>query len=181
MRARFASMLLAAIVVAATATTWAWAQSTPQSAPPIRHAANEEVPDALIGTWLMNPAKSKYAGTAPKSLTRSFDFTRDGELLVSYVSVAQSGAKTIGHWAVSLDGKWSPEFTREWGAIPFMMISMKKIDDHTFDWSYGRWGRVLGVGGWKLSDDGKTLTQTVTTTNAQGQKTTNIVVYDKQE
>jgi hypothetical protein len=39
----------------------------------------------------------------------------------------------------------------------------------------------LGTGGWSLSKDGKTLTQTVTTTNAQGQKSTNIVVYDRQE
>jgi hypothetical protein len=166
------------LVIAATVAS---AQSVPSPNPPPRRAANEEAPDSLIGTWVMNPAKSKYAGTAPKSLTRSFDYTRDGEVLVSYVSVAQTGAKTIGHWAVSLDGKWCPEFTREWGAIPFMMISMKKVGERTFDWSYARWGRVLGMGGWTVSEDGKTLTQTVTTTSAQGEKLTNIVVYDKQE
>jgi hypothetical protein len=157
------------------------AQPVQQAGPPVRRDASEAAPDRLIGTWILNLAKSKYAGPAPKSLTRSFDYTREGEILVSYVSVAASGIKTVGHWAVSLDGKWCPEFTRDWGATPFMMISMKKIDDDTFDWSYARWGRVLGTGGWSLSKDGKTLNQTVTTTNAQGQKSTNIVVYDRQE
>jgi len=154
---------------------------TGEGGPQMRRSAVEQAPEALIASWTMNPTKSKYQGAAPRSLVRSFDYTRDGAILVSYVSVAQNGLKTIGHWAVTLDGQWAPEFTRDWGATPFMMISLKKIDDRSLDWAYGRWGQVLGKGGWLLSADGRTLTQTVTMTNAQGQKITNVVVYDKQE
>lgn len=147
-----------------------------------QRAGNEEAPDALIGSWVLNVGKSAYAGPPPMSGGRSFDYTRDGLVLCVYETVNASGARSLGHWYATLDGKeYNPDFLRRSGATPNMMIALKKTDDYTIDISLKQNGRVVQTGAFKLSSDGKTLTQTLTGTNPQGQRTTNIAVFDKQE
>src|SRR5689334_12423426 len=62
-------------------------------------AVRAQAPDPMIGTWILNLAKSHYdPGTAPKSETRSFDFSQDGKILCTFHRVSAQGTRSFGHW-----------------------------------------------------------------------------------
>lgn len=155
------------------------AQNVQQGSQSVRRDAREEAPDALMGTWILNVSKSRYAGQPPKSQRRDFDYTRDGLLLCTYTTVSASGGLTFGHWATTLDGKFYQNFLRSSGATPYSMIAHKRTDDYTIEIVNKQNGRILQTGAYTLSKDGKTLNQTLTATNAQGQRSTNVAVFDK--
>ena len=71
-----------------------------------------------------------------------------------------------------LDGKPNPN-----GAD---MISVKKIDDYTYEATTKQKGKVLTVTKNVISKDGKTRTATATGKNAQGQTVNNTIVWEKQ-
>ena len=73
---------------------------------------------------------------------------------------------------VLLDGKRDPN-----GAD---MISVRRIDDFTFETTTRLKGKTLVVTKNVISKDGKTRTQTTTGMNAQGKPVNNTVVYDRQ-
>ena len=53
-----------------------------------RRDAREIAPEALIGTWVLNVARSTYtSGSPPESQVRNFDYTRDGMILCHGVTV----------------------------------------------------------------------------------------------
>jgi hypothetical protein len=60
------------------------------------------------------------------------------------------------------------------------MISVRKIDDFTFETTTRLKGKTLVVTKNVISKDGKTRTQTTTGMNAQGKPVNNTVVYDRQ-
>src|SRR6187402_1162137 len=69
--------------------------------------------DPIIGTWIRNASKSKYRPGAqpPKSHSRTFDYTRDGLILVTFESEDMQGTRAIAHWYMGLDGKPYPEYS----------------------------------------------------------------------
>jgi hypothetical protein len=80
-----------------------------------------------------------------------------------------------------MDGKEIAEYTRSAGAAPIgNKLSHRKVDAHTFESTIMEGGRVQQTGTWVVSADGRTLTQTLKGTNAQGQPTRRVRVYDKQ-
>ena len=141
--------------------------------------------DPLIGTWHLNVPKSTYPGTPPKSQVRTFDYTRDGLILVAYETVNAQGNRSFAHWYLSVDGKEHPEFSRATGATPTFWLSGKVIDANTKE---VRDRRVDAEGRPPLvimytiavSPDGQTLTMTAKSTNAEGKPTVTVAVYDKQ-
>ena len=60
------------------------------------------------------------------------------------------------------------------------MISVKKIDDFSFESTSKLKGKALTVAKSVISRDGKTRTVTTTGKNAQGQTVNNTAVYEKQ-
>jgi hypothetical protein len=147
--------------------------------------AADSAKDPLIGTWLLNVAKSTYPGTPPKSQVRTFDYTRDGLILVAYETVNAQGARSFAHWYLSLDGKDQLEFSRATGATPTFWLAGKVIDANTKE---VRDRRVEAEGRPPLvimytvavSADGQTLTMTAKSTTAEGKPTVTVAVYDKQ-
>ena len=91
--------------------------------PGVTLAADSAKDPPLIGTWLLNVAKSTYPGTPPKSQVRTFDYTRDGLILVAYETVNAQGARSFAHWYLSLDGKDQLEFSRATGATPTFWLA----------------------------------------------------------
>ncbi len=145
-------------------------------------AADTPAKDPLIGTWSLNLAKSTYAkGQPPKDSTRTFDYTRDGLILVTLHNVPAQGPEFFAHWYLSLDGKDYPEFQRAIGAQPSLWIQITPIDAYTKELV----GRKLENGVMtitdrftlKVSPDAKILT--VTYEDADGKPSGNVVVYDK--
>ena len=66
------------------------------------------------------------------------------------------------------------------GSERYYAVSLKRIDDHTSELALKKSGMVLTSAKRTLSKDGKVMTLTITGTNAKGEKTNNVAVYDKQ-
>ena len=148
-----------------------------------RRDAREIAPEALIGTWVLNVARSTYTtGSPPQSRVRNFDYTRDGMILCHSVIVSANGNTSVVHWATTLDGVEHPEYTRRQGSTVAALIGFKKKDERTFGITVRRHGDLTLTGEYKLSEDGNTLTQTLNNTTPDGQVTgrARVAVYEKQ-
>ena len=66
----------------------------------MRRDARETAPEALIGTWELNVARSTYTGGArpPQSQVRNFDYTYDAMILCHGVTVNANGNRSEFHW-----------------------------------------------------------------------------------
>src|SRR5262249_43500944 len=103
--------------------------------------AAEDGKDPLMGTWTFNPEKSSFGfrhspksdNQQPKSITKAFDYKRDGLILCTYDTVYANGERSHIHWFLGLDGKEYPEFLREKGATPQFYLTTKVVDRYTKD------------------------------------------------
>ena len=132
--------------------------------------------DPTVGTWKLDTAKSKYSpGPAPKSATITYEETADGIKRMGE-SVDADGNKTSFEYTAKYDDKDYPVT----GSDTIDMIALKRINDHTTEATLKKSGKVVSTARRVVSKDGKTLTLTITGTNAKGQKMKNIAVYEKQ-
>lgn len=133
--------------------------------------------DPLNGTWELNLAKSKFdPGPGPKSQTRTYEVTGHTEKLSSK-GVDSEGKPTAVEFTASYDGKDYPVT----GLPNVETISVKRIDDHTFESTQKKAGKVVATGTRVISKDGKTLTSTTKGTNAKGEAFNNTMVFDKKK
>jgi hypothetical protein len=58
--------------------------------------------------------------------------------------------------------------------------AIKQIDEHNYDLTVKKGGKVTMTGKGVVSADGKTRTVTISGTNAAGAKVESVAVYDKQ-
>ncbi len=131
--------------------------------------------DPIIGTWELNLAKSKYTpGPPPKSQTRTYEVAGQG---VKYTvkGVDAEGKPTLAQFTANYDGNDYPVT----GSQNFDTIVLKRIDAFTSENTRKKAGKVVGTGTSVVSKDGKVLTATSKGTNAQGQPTTSVTVWDK--
>jgi hypothetical protein len=132
--------------------------------------------DNWLGTWKVDLAKSQYSpGPAPKSYMLTFEETPDGIKLTSDGVLADD---SVIHttYVSRFDGKDVP-----WEGNPDAdTASAKKLDDNSYMNSWKRGGKTFMTAKAVVSADGKTLTVTVTGTNAKGEAVKNTVVYNKQ-
>jgi hypothetical protein len=132
--------------------------------------------DPAIGTWKLDAAKSKYTpGPAPKSATITYEETADG-IKRTGESVDAEGKTGSFSYTAKYDGKEYPVT----GSDLYDMISIKRINEHTYEATLKKAGQVVSTAHRAVSKDGKVMTVTMTGTNAKGQKTKNIAVYEKQ-
>ncbi len=141
--------------------------------------AQTESRDPLIGTWTLNAEKSVFGGNAPPptSLTRTFDYTKDGLMLVTLETVNARGRSFL-HWYLGFDGKEYPEYSRESGAKPTYWLSAKVIDPYTkevIDRVADQDEPFLMIT-FAVSKDGETMTMTYKDMDGT---LGNVVVYDK--
>jgi len=147
-------------------------------------AARVSAEDMRAGTWKLNIAKSKFSpGPPPKGPnTQKIESVENGSQLVADGVNAQ-GQKTHNEYTVKYDGKDYPQHPTIDG-MPDPngadTISVKKIDDRTYEVTTKRKGEVLATIKDVISSDGKTRTATITGKNAQGQAVNTVVVYEKQ-
>ena len=142
---------------------------------PVRLPA--QATDPASGTWKLNLATSKYdpANLAPKSGTGKVEAI-EGGLKFTNDGVDSAGKPTHNEWSGKYDGKDNPvkgDPTRD-------TASLKKIDAYTYEIISKQAGKVTTTNRAVYARDGKSRTQTITGTNAQGQKINNVVVSDKQ-
>jgi hypothetical protein len=140
-------------------------------------AATLVAADPTVGTWKLNTAKSKYSpGPAPKSATITYEETADGIKRMGE-SIDADGNKTSFEYTAKYDGKDYPVS----GSDRYDAIALKRLNDHTVESTLKKSGKVVTTARRVVSKkDGKTMTLTITVTNAKGQKMKNLAVYEKQ-
>lgn len=132
--------------------------------------------DPFVGTWKMNPAKSKYkVGTAPKEQTVTI--TEAGsDISVKVSGTAADGSKiSVGYSIPSAGGAGKMESTAYDG------VSSKRISATEREMSYMKGGKSVYTAHSKLSTDGNSLTVAAKGLGAMGQPVDANVVYDKQK
>ena len=137
--------------------------------------APAQTKDAVIGTWVLNLAKSTYdPGPAPKSATRTYSMS--GTMVKSVVvSVDAAGKSTTGGYTAAYDGKDYPLT----GNATADMISLKRVNGNTVDASLTKGGKEMSHSHRVTAMDGKTMTITTTGTGAKGEKINNVTVFDR--
>jgi hypothetical protein len=131
---------------------------------------------AFVGTWKLNPAKSKYSpGPTPKSQTAVIDSV-DGGMKVVSDRVEADGKTVHFEWTAKFDGK---DYAVK-GDPSRDTVSVKKVDDYNLEITSKKAGKVSTTIKAVYAKDGKTRVETVTGTNAQGQAVNNVTAWDKQ-
>jgi hypothetical protein len=129
-----------------------------------------------VGTWKLNLAKSKYQqGQAPKSTTLKYE-TAGAGIKVTVDTVGADGAVIHYAYTANYDGKENPVV----GNPNADMAARTRVDATTTKLVTKKGGKVMANQTFVVSGDGKMLTITATGTNAQGQNTDSVTVYDKQ-
>ena len=132
--------------------------------------------DARSGTWKLNVEKSKYnPGPAPQSVTMKIEAAGEGEKATTE-GVNAAGAPTKTEYTAQYDGKDSPMT----GPQNADTVSLKRLDARTIERTDKKGDKVVATSTRVVSEDGKTMTVTVTGTNAQGQAMNNVTVWEKQ-
>jgi hypothetical protein len=128
-----------------------------------------------LGTWKLNEAKSKMPTGSAKNLTVKYEAAGDS-IKGTIDGVDAKGKPTHTEWTGKFDGKDYPvtgDSTSDTRAI-------KQIDDHHYDVTVKKAGKVTMTGKAVIAADGKSRTVTVSGTDAAGAKVESIGVYDKQ-
>ena len=130
--------------------------------------------DNFTGTWKLNEAKSKLAGST-KNTTVVYEAA--GEMTkVTVDGVDAEGKATHNEWTGKFDGK---EYAVT-GDATSDKRSYKKVNDRTLTFAATKDGKTTLSGRIEVSADGKSRTVTTNATDSSGKKVTNVAVYDKQ-
>ena len=131
--------------------------------------------DPLNGTWIRNLAKSTYTpGPGPKSQTVVYLASAEG-VKVTATTIDASGKTVKTEYTAKYDGKDYPVTGNpDWDAIV-----VKRIDNHTVEFTRKKAGKTVQTGTNVVSKDGNSRTITMTGVNAKGEKVHQVVVYDK--
>jgi hypothetical protein len=132
--------------------------------------------DRFVGTWQLNLAKSKFTpGPPPKSGTL-YIHGEGQNRRDSAVAIDAQGNPMAAVLTHIYDGQPHPVT----GLQTIDAAAYTRADANTLNYTYMKAGNVVSIGTIIVSQDGKTLTIAGTGTNANGQPTNNITVYDKQ-
>lgn len=131
----------------------------------------------LVGSWKENIARSKFnPGPGPRSRTLIWEASPGG--LKFTVDQVNADGQTVKNVTMEkLDGTDEPITG---GGDQNRTRALKRIDDHKYQDVDKLNGKVTTTRSIVISPDGKTMTVSTTATNAQGQKVSNVEVYEKQ-
>jgi hypothetical protein len=130
--------------------------------------------DTTVGTWKLNPAKSK--STTLKSRTDVREETPDGGIKVTRTEQSGAGVSSDSTFTYKYDGKEYPATGGQ-----FDTLSVKRINANANSWEAKKaGGKFHETGRVVVSKDGKTLTQTFKGTDADGKQVHGANVYDRQ-
>ena len=133
--------------------------------------------DALVGTWVFNPASAKSTqSNALKSRTDIVEAQADGSLKVTRTETRGNGQTQKGSYPVRFDGKEYPVQ----GNLDYDTISAKRIDANSYE------ARVTKKGGpynqlsrTTVSADGKKRTVVSKGTDSAGKPSESTYTYDR--
>jgi hypothetical protein len=149
-------------------------------------AAQAQVP-AIIGTWQLNVAASKFPGPPPQTHERSYRLNENGMLIGVAVIVDAQGRPSFLQFAAKVDGKDYPEFSTDSAAAylsdgtrpPRTYAEIPTGDPLKVKWVDKAGGRLLFSGEKWVSADGKKLSFTLDTKDEQGKAVQYLYVFDR--
>lgn len=131
--------------------------------------------DAVVGTWKLNVAKSKFSGTAPASGTRVYTESADGTTL-NQKMVGSDGKEMSMQVNLAPDGKVHPIS----GNPDTDGGTGKAINARTTNFTLMKGGKTVGTVHRVVSADGKTLTVHNKGTHVDGTSYDDTLIFDKQ-
>lgn len=131
--------------------------------------------DPFIGTWKMNPAKSKFTNTTFKSFTMTTEAQGNGIKWVQDMVVAD-GKAVHRSWAGKYDGKDYPVV----GDPTVDTSSIIKTNPNTVKYTFKKNGKEVDSGQAVVSKDGKTITDVGGEKDANGQAFSYSLFTEKQ-
>lgn len=132
-----------------------------------------------VGTWKLNTAKTKFSpGLAPQSTMQTYE-TQGNGLKFTSEGTAGDGSHSAWSYAANYDGKDNP-ISGTGTPNGADTVALKRINSNTTDATFKKAGKVVVRGRWVVSKDGKVMTIRAKGTNANGQPTNNVLVFDKQ-
>jgi hypothetical protein len=130
--------------------------------------------NANMGTWKLNPKKSKLARGANRNNTVVYSST----FFQTKVTIDGTDAK-----GKPIHSEWTGQFDGQDHAVtgdPMEdMRAYTKVDDRTLNFTMKKAGKVVVTGRIVVAPDGKSRTVTSMGTNAKGKKVRSMAVYDK--
>lgn len=153
------------------------AEKTAKTMAPKKEAPKKEaakMANPHMGTWKLNEAKSKLAPGMGKNLTVVYAEMKD-KMKVDVTGVDKDGKATHGVWMGMADGK----SYKTKGNLPWDAAAYKVVNDHTYEITTMKGGKVVAHGKTTVSADGKTRTIVTEGTGADGKKFKSKGVYDK--
>ena len=147
-------------------------------------SASGQSSDPQLGTWKLNPSKSKFANpnAQPQKVpaTLVISAVEGGHHFVSDYVDAQ-GRKVHTEYTAKYDGKDYPRVIITGGVPASSTVAIRPIDSHTSEYTFKTAANPKGgIQRTVISKDGKTRTNTQQITLQDGTKAMNTVVYDKQ-
>jgi len=132
--------------------------------------------DNSLGTWKLNMEKSKFSPSAPvKNLTTTREAS-DGGLKATTTGEQADGTAINASFTAKYDGKEYPTT-----GAPYDTIAIKQVNADSFTFTQQKKdGKYSVTGRSVISKDGKTMTNTLEGTNAEGKAYTATMVWDKQ-
>ena len=127
-----------------------------------------------MGTWKLNEAKSKLVPGMGKNTTVVYEEQGD-KIKVTVEGVDKDGKPRHGVWEGKTDGK----AYKTKGNMPWDAMAYKVVNDHTYELTAMKGGKVISSGKSTISADGKSRTVTMSGT-IDGKKFNNKAVYDKE-
>jgi hypothetical protein len=144
-------------------------------------ALQAQAPNPFLGTWKLNSPAGVIS-------VRQYQDQGGGLMLHTIVTINPNGAG-FTFTAARYDGKdyavYVPRTLGEFvtnGTKPARTVAFTRKDANTLEWTDRVDGRITSTGVNQVSEDGKTMTESVKVFDRQGKQTsTAVTVYDKQQ
>jgi len=163
--------LLVPAVLGATVAVWAADPLLLAGQPP-----GKATEDRILGTWILNVAKSKYSPSpAPKSQRRSYETHPDG-VKATIITMFADGTSTKVEYVADYD---SLEYQVS-GSAGSDTIRLKRISDDTAEATLSHAGTVIGLARRVISRDGRVMTITFEGKDSRGVLVKSVSVYEKE-
>jgi hypothetical protein len=127
----------------------------------------------LSGIWVANVAESRrHANHQFESATMTFT-VGDGEVVLAYAGINASGKHEASTQTIHADGQ-EHAIQEAPGFVAVSTLGERRLE------SMGKKdGAILGRGTYEVSDDGQTMTATVSGIDAAGKPFDQVIVFDR--
>src|ERR1700732_4595211 len=131
--------------------------------------------DPFVGTWTLNPEKTKYtAGAPPKNVTLVIE-EQGNNLQITATGKSDDGKPIAVKYTVPLKGGMGSVQEGD-----FDSVNSKRVSANVRNNSYMKGGKEIRTRHAVVSEDGKTISNTVKGTGADGKPVAGVDVFDKQ-